>query len=73
MRIALSKNAKKNLKEKQVDEFFEKLRKERLNNLNRKAIDEKKKDTQKMRIKNIGYTEVIDRGGLLLKKTNGDN
>ena len=68
MRIAVSKNAKKNLKKKNLKELFEKIRKERLNNLKIKDIPKKDKEKYYKAIEEIGYKDVKDKRGISLNK-----
>lgn len=68
MRIALSKNAKKNLKVKQVDDFFEKLRKDRIKRVKSKVLTKETREKHLSRINKVEYKSVFDRGALLLKK-----
>jgi hypothetical protein len=69
MRVAVSKNAKKNLKIKQIEELFEKIKKERKENLKGKLLDTKKKKKHLERIMDLSFTKVEDRSKqILLRK-----
>jgi len=68
MRIAVSKNAKKSLTEKQADDLFSKINKDRINRIKTKALDEDVKNKQLKRITDLKYNLIEDRGGSLFKK-----
>jgi hypothetical protein len=73
MKLAISKNAKKNLKQSHIDEIFAKIKADRLNRIRGKALPAKVKAIQLARIEKTDYREVIDKAKSLIKKKINDN
>ena len=67
MRVAMSKNAKKNLKQAQSDELFSSIRNTRLNKIRGKSLPKEVKERQLARVEKCKYTELIDRSKSLIK------
>ncbi|HBI50259.1 MAG TPA: hypothetical protein DDY21_00195 [Candidatus Moranbacteria bacterium] len=67
MKVAMSKNAKKNLKKSQTDELFSKINIERRNKILAKVITKEKKEEQLSRIDKSNYSDVKDKIGILVK------
>ena len=68
MRVAISNNAKKNLKEKEADELYATIKKDWAQVIKSKTLDEKTKKKQLKRIDNLTYLSVESRDGLIIKK-----
>jgi len=68
MRIPMSKNAVKFLKEKETDNLFKKIQEIRTNKIKGKVLPKKIKDKQLARISKLSYKEVEDRNKSLIRK-----
>jgi hypothetical protein len=68
MRIAMSKNAKDNLTEKQADDFIKKIKYEWKTGLNNKVLEKEMKKIHLRRIEKMGYNKIEDRNGIILQK-----
>ncbi len=66
MKVAISRNAKKNLNLKKARELFEKIRKERIAKLKTNDTDLKRK--MKNKIEKTDFKKIISRQGLSLSK-----
>lgn len=63
MRVAMSRNAKKHLTEKQADAIMNGVRKEWEDSIRSKAIPKDEKERRLARIRGTGYSEVLAREG----------
>lgn len=68
MRVAVSKNAKNNLTEKQADEIFNEIQKGRINRLKSKALKIKVKEKQLKRINGTKVEAILDKANILINK-----
>lgn len=68
MKILISKSAKDNLKENQLETIFKEIQDRRIINMRGKALPQKKKDSILKKLKNIEFVSVIDKKDTLISK-----
>ncbi len=68
MRVAMSKNAKEQLKEIDADEVYRKIKKEWSDAIKNKIIPAKQKALQLARINKLTYKNVEGRAGVIINK-----
>jgi hypothetical protein len=73
MRMAISKNARKDIGELKVNEIFAKIKTDMLNSVKSKVLDVKTSKKQLARINKLTYTKVFDREKTYVEKKNVDN
>lgn len=73
MRVAMSKNAKKQLKESDADEIYRIIKKEWADSIKGKVLTKKTKDLQLERIDKLEYATVEASAGIIIKKQKNVN
>lgn len=68
MKILISKNAKDNLKESQLEAIFGDIQNRRINNIKSKALPKKKKDNVLEKLGGIEFLSAVDKGGILISR-----
>jgi hypothetical protein len=68
MKLIISKNAKDNLKDSQLNNIFKDIQQRRINNLKGKSFDKEKKDLAIERLSKSGYNLVVDKSAILIDK-----
>lgn len=68
MRVAMSKEAKKNLTEKQADTLFKNINKEWSDSIRGKVLPKKKKDIQMARVGKLTYHRVEEKDRVMITK-----
>ena len=68
MKVLISKNAKDNLKENQIEAIFRGIQNKRIINMRGKAFIKSRKDKALESLENIQFISVVDKKDILLKK-----
>jgi len=68
MKILISKNAKDNLKESQLEAIFRDIQNRRINNMKSKALPKKKKDRVLKELADIEFISAVDKREVLISR-----